>query len=119
MNKITLSGIKNMSTTEIKNLKEDDKDAVRDIMLTLENNSSTYNQVVNYVKSLQKKQAKGNYNYSLAVKGMLNISDKNIKDVYMNNFCNKNSKISNLVNINDRVIIARDLLENYINDRFN
>lgn len=119
MNKITLSGIKNMSQTEIKNLNANDRDLIRDITLTLENNSMTYEQIKRYIISLQKKQVKGNYNYVLAVKGMLNISDTNIKNVYMSSFCNKNTKISNFISVNDRVIIARNLLDSFIDSQWN
>lgn len=118
MNKITLNGIKNMNMDQINTLKEIDTDMVRDITLTLENNYNFYNSMKNYIISTQKKIKKETYNYSLTIKGMLNITDHFIKNEYIRNYCN-NQKISSVLSVNDRIIIARDILNDNINDCWN
>lgn len=117
MKKITLANLKNMSMEEIQGLKESDSDAVRDVTLTLENNSIFYNWLKTYIISTQKKIEKGNYNYSLAVKGMLNLTDKGTKEFYMKDFCN-NTNLNSLLNVNDRIIVARDILDNNIGSQW-
>ena len=79
MKKITLSNLINMTKEEICNLKENDPISVDELILFLNNDYKIYQTIQAYQKNYTKKLSKGNFNYTLAVKGCLNIVNLAIK----------------------------------------
>ena len=79
MKKITLSNLINMTKEEICNLKENDPISVRELILFLDNDYQIHQTTQAYQENYTKKINKGNFNYTLAVKGCLNIVNLAIK----------------------------------------
>ena len=92
-----------------------DADAVRDVYLTLENNYKTVKELELYGESLEKKILKGAFNYGLALKGIKNIIDKNIKSEYMEKYCS-HTNINNFLDIDDRIYLYIYFLEYLIEE---
>ena len=92
-----------------------DADAIRDVYLTLENNYKTVEELELYGESLEKKISKGAFNYGLALKGIRNIIDKNIKSEYMKKFCS-HTNINNFLDIDDRIYLYIYFLEDLIEE---
>ena len=88
-------------------------DLVRDLCLTLENNSKTVKELEQYGETLKKKIDKNIFNYGLALKGIRAIIDRNIKSEYMELFC-ENTNLNNFICIDDRIYLYIYFLETII-----
>ena len=108
MKKITLSNLINLTKEEINNLKEHDPIAVNELILFLRNDYQIYKSIQCYQENYTKKLSKGNFNYTLAVKGCLNIVNLAIKK-YTHDY----GRIT--LDSNDKIIVANDIL-NYMLD---
>lgn len=93
-----------------------DYDMVRDLYLTLENNYKTVKELETYGENLKKKINKDIFNYGLALKGIRNIIDKNIKSEYIEVFCSTDTNLKNLINIDDRIYLYIYFLESLLED---
>ena len=114
-NKITLSNLKNLTKEEINSLKAHDEILVNDFILSMENDYNTCKRLENISNNYSKKINKGVFNYALGVKGLLPVIEYFGKE-YIKQYCPKNTKYTTLVSINDRIIIACNLLNNILED---
>ena len=73
MKKVTIANLKNMSYEEINNLIPNDKIAIDELILYMDNTRSLYNRKVAFIENYKKKMRKGNFNNVLGVKGLINL----------------------------------------------
>ena len=113
MLKVTLKNLKNLTKEEINSLQANDEILVNDFVLSMENDYNTCKRLENISKNYSKKINKGVFNYSLGVKGLLSVVEY-FGNEYIKQYYPKNTKYTNLVSINDRFIIACNLLNNIL-----
>lgn len=117
-NKIILSNIKNITKIEAEQIKPQDVDAVREIILGAENNFKTY-QSLKHLKenTIDKKIKKDDFKYGYALQGVKNIIDMYIK-YYIKQYCSTGTKINNFLNNNDRLYIYNYFLVSWLEKEF-
>lgn len=111
MKKVSIKTMLTMSKQELFNINPIDEITINDLNLTMENDSKFYENTLVYAKNLSKKQAKGTFNYNLALKGAFNLVNNYIKYSYIPNNCSRNTRIDNLISVNDRIILSKMLLD--------
>ena len=79
-------------------------------------NYKTVKELEVYGENLKKKINKDIFNYGLALKGIRNIIDKNIKSEYIDVFCSTDTNLKNLINIDDRIYLYIYFLESLLED---
>ena len=104
MKKVTIANLKNMSYEEINNLIPNDKIAIDELILYMDNTRSLYNRKVAFIENYKKKMRKGNFNNVLGVKGLINLVNEGIK-TYNKEFYD-NFKLDS----NDKIYIANEYL---------
>ena len=115
MLKVTLKNLKNLTKEEINSLQANDEILVNDFVLSMQNDYNTCKRLENISNNYSKKINKGVFNYALGVKGLLPVIEY-YGNEYIKLYCSSNIKYTNLVSINDRIIIACNLLNNILED---
>jgi hypothetical protein len=97
-----------------------DNDTIDEIKLYLENDGQIYAQyIIPVINGLAKKKVKGTFDKQLAIKAFKSTIEFSLKK-YTKEFCSINDKWYNLLNVNDRTILASYLLSDYnelLNDK--
>ena len=106
MKKVTVANLINMSYEEINNLIPNDKFAIGELKLYMDNTRSLYNRKVAFIENYKKKMRKGKFDNVLGVKGLLILVNDGIR-TYNKEF------YSNLkLDSNDKIYLANE----YLND---
>ena len=116
MKKLTLTNLKNYTKEELNNIIADDEQLTTDIELSVVNEYKYSLMLEQLQTNYSRKIKKDAFNYALAVKGVLNIVDSYIKEIYIKNYCNSLTTIKNLITVNDRIFISRNLLDDILAD---
>ncbi len=79
MKKITLSNLINLTKEDILNIEPHDLCAIDELELYIDNTYSFYKTITALNNNYSKKYNKGNFNFTLAVKGYLNLINMGIR----------------------------------------
>ena len=104
MKKITITNLKNMSYEEINNLMPNDKFAIGELKLYMDNTRSLYNRKVAFIENYKKKMKKGSFNNVLGVKGLINLVNDGIRTY------NKEFYANFKLDSNDKIFLANEYL---------
>ena len=113
MSSFNLNNLKNLNENEVNGIiklaNNIDEHKVGEVTLVLDNDHEFYNIKKEYIKMVAKKKV---FNYGLCLKGVQNLVDRSIKDIYL---CDKNIRIDRFLNKNERLWLynfyMKDIIE--------